>query len=123
MRLNELIQVIAESQKISQNSQKAIPNGSAVGVDPIPGGPVNFYYKYRLGVKMAGSPDDHHPYDEQGAFTDDMVMIGYSKADREIIDNANKAFGYKQKKVAKGKSEELDDVGKTSPVAQWNKTK
>lgn len=118
MRWKEFSTLI-ERQEFSSNQQDAIPNGKSVGVDPPPGGPVNFYYKYRLGVKMAGSPDNPHSYDSGGQYVDDMVMIGYTEADNKIIDNATKSFGYKQRNVAGGQSKETNDTYTISPVAKW----
>src|SRR5512137_2680515 len=97
-------EVLVERQAMSKNQQDSIPNASSVGVPGLPEGPTNFYHKYRLGVAMAGSQDDEHGYPADGLFADDMVMIGYTDADNDIIDAANKKFGYKQKNVAKGKS-------------------
>jgi hypothetical protein len=116
-------EVLVEKTELTKSQRSAIPNASSVGVPGLPMGPTNFYHKYRLGVAMAGSPDDEHDYPTSGQFADDMVMIGYSDADNEIIDAANKKFGYTQKNVGKGKSKETDDTGKISPVAQWNKKK
>lgn len=119
MRAKEFI----SEQKLDKTQYDSIPDMSGVGVPGSPIGPTNYYHKYRLGVHMAGSPEDHHPYEANGEFVDDMIMVGYSKADRDIIANSIKAFGYKTKKVSSDGSHELEDTGKMSPVAQWNTKK
>lgn len=121
MRWREFNTPIVERKEFTDNQQKAIPHGKSAGVEPPSEGPVNFYYKYRLGVKMAGSPDNAHPYESGGQYADDMVMIGYTDADNEIIDRATKGLGYKTRNSAKGKSSESPDTNTTSPVANWNK--
>ena len=117
------IRELLAEQKLDVTHNKSIPNMSSVGVPPLPMGPTNYYHKYRLGVMMAGAPDFSHDYDQTGQFVDDMVTIGYSKADQEIIDTANKKFGYTPKTVSEKGSHELDSTGTLSPVAQWNKKK
>jgi hypothetical protein len=118
MRAKEFI---IEEQTWTKDQQAAVPHVSSVGVPGLPMGPTNYYHKYRLGVHMAGSPDDHHDYPTVGQFVDDMIMVGYSEADRAIIANSIKAFGYTPKNVAKHDSQETSDVNTLSPVANWMK--
>ena len=121
MKILELL--LEKKQQLTKDQQKAIPSMSSTGVPGLPMGPTNYYHKYRLGVHMAGSPEDHHPYDAQSQYVDDMVMVGYSDVDREIISHSIKAFGYKQKIISPKNSEELNDTGKKSPVSGWNSGK
>jgi len=116
-------EVLTEKQELNKNQKAAVPDATSVGVPGAPMGPTNYYHKYRLGVAMAGSPDDEHDYPTDGQFVDDMVMIGYTKADRDIIDASVRKFGYKPKKMSSKGSQESDDTGTMSPVAQWNKSK
>lgn len=121
MKIKDLL---VEKKQITKNQEKSIPDMSSVGVPPLPMGPTNFYHKYRLGVMMAGAPDDEHDYPTQGQFVDDMVMVGYSKADQEIIGTSIKKFGYDQKSISPKGSQENTDVHTVSPVSNWNtKTK
>jgi len=114
---------IVEKQQLVKSQQAAIPNVSSVGVPGLPIGPTNYYHKYRLGVHMAGSPENEHPYPANGEFVDDMVMIGYSQADRDIIAKSINAFGYKQKNHTSDGSKEPSDTQTVSPVSDWNKKK
>jgi len=116
MRAREFL---AEKQTVSLASQQAIPDMTAVGVPGAPDGPTNYYHKYRLGVLMAGAPAFDHPYADSSEFVDDMVMVGYSQADAEIINTANAKMGYKQKQVTPRGSNELKDTNTVSPVANW----
>jgi hypothetical protein len=118
MKIRDLL--TEATQGVSKENQASIPDMSSVGVPPLPMGPTNFYHKYRLGVHMAGSPADEHPYPTQGEFVDDMVMVGYSNAERDIISNSVKAFGYTPKQITPKGSQEPHDTHKVSPVSSWN---
>jgi hypothetical protein len=120
MRAREFL---AEKQELNKFQQDAIPDMSSVGVPGLPIGPTNYYHKYRLGVHMAGSPEDLHSYPTNSEFVDDMVMVGYTEADRDIIANSIRAFGYKQKKHSSGGSKESNGTNTVSPVANWMDSK
>jgi hypothetical protein len=120
MRAREFL---TEKQTLDKGQQDVIPNMMSVGVPGLPIGPTNYYHKYRLGVHMAGSPEDVFDYGIDGQFVDDMVMVGYSDVDREIIANSIKAFGYTPKQHSSGGSKEPADTYKISPVANWMETK
>ena len=81
----------------------------------------HYYDMYRMGIAMAGHPDDHHPTAKTTEVGNNLFTLQYSDAEREIIDAAARQMGHKKKKIAAGKSKELDDSGRMSPVAQWNK--
>jgi hypothetical protein len=116
MRAKEFI---TEDQEWTDSQKEAVPNVSSVGIPGLPIGPTNYYHKYRLGVHMAGGPDNEFDYPISGQFVDDMVMIGYTDVDKEIISNSVNAFGYKIKSHTSTKSIEPSDTNKTSPVANW----
>jgi hypothetical protein len=116
MRAKEFL---IEKQELDTNHKDSISDMVSVGVPGSPIGPTNYYHKYRLGVHMAGSPDDRHSYPTNGEFVDHMVMAGYSDADRDIIANSIKAFGYTPKKHASGGSKESKDTHTVSPVSNW----
>jgi hypothetical protein len=120
MKIQELLH---EGQTVSRSNHQSIPDMTSVGVPGSPIGPTNYYHKYRLGVLMAGSPDFEHEYAPNGQFVDDMVTVGYSNIDTDIINQANKKMGYKQKAVTSKGSKELEDTYKVSPVSNWMKTK
>ena len=114
MKINE---IVTES-KLRKGAQRAIPNMDSY---PHLDNNNNPYLAYRFGLELAGSPD--RDVDEQGGFGSEFTTIGYSDADREIIDHARKAFGLKTKKQGSGKSRELDRINKVSPVAKSKKNK
>ena len=117
MRAREFI---VERQDLDGMQKKAIPGLSSVGVPGATIGPNNYYHKYRLGVHMAGSPENVHPYPVNGEFVDDMVLIGYTEADRDIIAHSINAFGYKTKKHSPEGSKESQGTNTVSPVSNWN---
>jgi hypothetical protein len=119
MRAREFV---AESA-LTTDQKNAMPDTSSVGVPGTDIGPSNAYHKYRLGVHMAGSPEDLHPYDRDGVLADDMVFIGYSDADNDIIDNSVKSFGYKHKKLSSKGSRENADTHTRSPIAGVKKNR
>jgi hypothetical protein len=116
MRAREFL---LEKNALPKVHQDAIPDMSSVGVPGSPIGPTNYYHKYRLGVHMAGGPDNEFDYPTNGQFVDDMVMVGYTDVDREIISNSVKAFGYQLKSHSSAKSNETAGTNTTSPVSNW----
>jgi hypothetical protein len=79
------------------------------------------YWKYRLGVAAAGSPDFDHDYKVSGPAAGDMVSSHYSDADKDIMSNAHKKMGFKPSKVSPTGSKEPEDTYKVSPVSNWMK--
>jgi len=116
MRAKEFI---FEVKKLRKNHRDSLPVTTRTGVAGDPNGPTNFYHKYRLGVAAAGAPDFAEDISVDGPAADDMVMIGFSSADQEIINAAHKKMGYKQKKLSTSKSKESNGVNTTSPVSNW----
>lgn len=74
----------------------------------------NPYLAYRFGVALAVSPDTH--MDREGPIGSDLSTIGYTDADREIIDGAKKLMGVYSEKKTSGQSKESDWINKQSPV-------
>lgn len=74
----------------------------------------NPYLAYRFGVALAGSPD--MPTDPSGPIASQFATIGYTDADREIIDGAKKMMGVKSKQQSPNTSKELPWVNTQSPV-------
>ena len=115
MRAKEFL---IEKQELDKTQQDTIPDMTSVGVPGLPIGPTNYYHKYRLGVHMAGSPNEQD-YPVNGQFVDDMVMVGYTDADRQIIANSIKAFGYTPRRHSSGGSKEPGDTNIVSPISNW----
>ena len=104
-------------KKMTKNHQHSIPN-----MFSYPETPSHYYAMYRFGVHMAGSPDDQE-FDPAGPASNELATVAYSKGDEEIINKSRKALGFNKKRMTTNGSVESDDVGKLSPVAQWNKRK
>lgn len=112
MRAREFI--IETETKLRKASRFALPHAKHLtGLD-------QYYGYYRLGVAMAGSPDETAP--EKGPAQDNPTIYPYSSADEEIASHALKSQKVTGKDIVKkGKSEELPNTNTVSPVAQWNK--
>jgi hypothetical protein len=89
------------------------------GATRYPDTPAHYYNMYRFGVHMAGSPDEQN-YNPAGPSGNEMITMGYSDADHDIINNSAKAMGFKGKQMTGHGSYEPDDTHKVSPVAKWN---
>lgn len=112
MKLRELI------EGLDLGYQRSLPDGQVY-----PDIANHYYDMYRMGIAMAGHPENHHPTTKTTEVGNNLFTLQYSDAERQIIDAAAKEMGHKKKKIAAGKSKESDDAGKMSPVAQWNKAK
>lgn len=113
MRAREFI-VESPAVKLRKASRQALPHVTQYDVD-------QYYGYYRLGVAMAGSPDNGSP--TEGPAKDNPSVYPYSEADEEIVNKAVKNQGIKGKTlVAKGPSEELPSTNTVSPVSNWNKS-
>jgi hypothetical protein len=106
MKINE---VIIEGA-LRTSSKYALPDAEVF--DDLDNG--HPYYMYRFGVALAGSPDNFG--DINGPTRSNLVTIGYTDADREIIDAAKRHLGRKSTRISKKKSQEMPDVNRQSPV-------
>jgi len=79
------------------------------------------YHMYRFGVALAGSPDNFG--DTDGPTRSNLVTIGYTEADREIIDATKRKQGRTSTKISKKQSQETPDVNTQSPVTSAKKNK
>lgn len=82
----------------------------------------NGYLQYRFGIAMAGAPDPQ--YMSKTATHQNLVTIGYTAADDEILDAAARALGVKAaRRLTSKKSEEPPEINQTSVVAARKKNK
>lgn len=79
------------------------------------------YAAYRYGIALAGAPSD--TIDKKGPVGGNFLTIGYSDADRKIIDAAASKFGLSSKKQGTSNSMELPDVNKKSAVTKPKKNR
>jgi hypothetical protein len=114
MKISEIV----SEGKMRKGARRAIPDLNSY---PKLDNNNNPYLAYRFGIELAGSPDIDA--DEQGAWGSEFATIGYSDADREIIDHAKRAFGISTKKQSNKQSQELPNAGTKSPVATRKKNK
>lgn len=113
MRALEFVNEDAE-KKIRKASQEALPHGQRFDKTD------QYYGYYRLGIAMAGAPDQGTP--KEGPAKDVVSIWPYSDADDEIAKKAIKNQGAKVTTLAKkGQSQELPSTYTVSPVAQWMK--
>jgi hypothetical protein len=111
MKVNEIITEGAGLSKLRKGARDATPDLEAF---PQLDNNNNPYLAYRFGVAMAVSPDTH--MDREGPIGSEFTTIGYTDADREIIDGAKKLMGVQSNKKSSGKSKESDWVNKQSPM-------
>lgn len=74
----------------------------------------NPYLAYRFGVALAVAPEAH--MNVEGPTGSDFVTIGYTDADKAIIDGAKKLIGVTSEKKTTERSKEGEWVNKQSPV-------
>jgi hypothetical protein len=118
MRAKEFISEekdVGGAHKIRKDLNDALPNAHMwPDLDNSSG-----YLAYRFGVALAGLPD--YKMDVAGPTGLKMVTIGYTQADEEILNAAQKLIGTPKVRISSGGSKELSDTNKTSPVANWMK--
>lgn len=81
----------------------------------------NPYLAYRMGIAMAGSPDE--TMDQRGPLGSNFVTVDYTDGDASIRRGAEKVMGVKSQEVSGKGSAEMDLVYKHSPVAAVKRNK
>ena len=77
----------------------------------------NQYMNYRMGLALAGAPD--YPTRADNYIAGDPLLAPYTKEEMEMINYAAQQIGDGSKQVwSNSRSQELDNVQKTSPVAK-----
>lgn len=79
------------------------------------------YLAYRMGVAMAGSPDE--TMDQNGPLGSSFVTLDYTDADTEIRKGAEKIMGVKSQAVTEKGSVEADYINSQSITATPKKNK
>jgi len=79
------------------------------------------YMAYRFGVAVAGMPNQK--MDVAGPTGLKMVTIGYTQAERDILDATAGMVGTPKVRLTPGGSKELADTYTKSPIADWRKKK
>ena len=113
MRATEFI--IERKKGLHKQAQKTLPHGRQFhGAD-------QYYDFYRLGIMSAGMPDHDAP--TEGPAKDVPAAWAYSDVDEEMIVNAAKKMGFKNKIIVQRGSNEPEGTHTVSPVSNWMKTK
>lgn len=109
MKVNEII--TEAHSRLRQGVERSIPDLEVY--DQLDNS--NPYRAYRFGVAMAVGPESH--MDPEGPVGSKFVTIGYTSADREIIDKAKKLIGVTGEVRSSGdKSLEMPYVNTQSPM-------
>jgi hypothetical protein len=78
------------------------------------------YKHYRFGIALAGAPD--YPTKADNYIAGDPLLAPYTEAEMEIINYASQQVGDGSKQTwSNGRSQEMDNVLKVSPVAPKKK--
>lgn len=110
----KITEIIVE-EKLRAGAQKSTPD---MHTWPALNNNNSPYSAYRFGIALAGSPDFDEEMDKNGPIGGDFTTIGYSSADREILDAAAKKMGIVSIQQTSKGSKELDSVTRNSPVRQ-----
>jgi hypothetical protein len=106
----KITEIISES-KLRKASREALPDLQAYKDLDNNNNP---YLAYRFGIALAGSPDI--TMDPEGPIGSEFTTIGYTDADKAIIDGAKRNMGVKSKTKSSKGSKELPWVNTQSPV-------
>ena len=80
------------------------------------------YKNYRFGLALAGAPE--YPTKADNYIAGDPLLAPYTEAEMEIINYASQQVGDGSKQTwSNGRSQEMDNVYKTSPVAPSKKNR
>jgi hypothetical protein len=84
------------------------------------------YMQMRYGIALAAAAAQADPnWEQESVWAENLAMIGYTEAEINQIQAADKLMGVKGVKVSHKGSQEHTDVNTTSPVADtsWKKSK
>ena len=119
MRAHEFI-TESRTQKMSDDQKAAMQNVSTFPSLNLSTG--SAYMNYRFGLAMAGAPD--YPTKADNFIAGDPLLSTYTEAEMEIINMAAQQVGAgKPQKWSNSRSQEMNNVQKTSPIAKPKKNK
>ena len=113
---------IAETgtKKISKNVKSSMKSVTTFPDQNMNHGSARLHY--RFGLAMAGAPD--FPTKAENWIGGDPLLAPYTEVEMDIINYASQQVGDGSKQVwTNNRSQEMDNVYKVSPVADWNKKK
>jgi hypothetical protein len=128
MRFNEIISEGSKpkdygtSSAIDPNVERTIPGTFVVpelrNTDP--------YMQYRMGLALAiaqATKSREVKFDQETVWAENFITTAYAEEEHETIKTAAKLMGVKAVQVTSTKSQEIDGVNKTSPVAKPKRNK
>jgi hypothetical protein len=119
MRAHEFI-TEGGMHKISDDQKAAMQNVSTFPSLNL--GTGSAYMNYRFGLAMAGAPD--YPTKADNFIAGDPLLSTYTEAEMEIINMAAQQVGAgKPQKWSNNRSQEMNNVHKTSPIAKPKKNR
>lgn len=113
MKINEII----TEDRLRKDSRYALPN---MRVHPQLDNS-SPYMSYRFGIALAGAPTQST--DKKGPSGQKLLTIGYTEADDDIVQAAEKMMGIKSIEMTSKQSKEVPLVNKKSPVAAKKKNR
>ena len=84
------------------------------------------YMQYRYGLAMAAARADaagHIDFEQESAWSENLVIVGYTPEDEEVVRMADKLMGVKGTRLADSTSRESADTMTQSPVAKPKRNK
>lgn len=84
------------------------------------------YMQMRYGIALAAAAAQKDPnWEQESVWAENLAMIGYTDAEIDLIQAADKLMGVKGVKISHKGSQEHSDVNTASPVADtsWKKSK
>lgn len=118
MKIRDVIVEAGGTEPVHDDHKGAIKNLSTFpGQNPSTG---SSYLNYRFGIALAGAPD--YPTRADNYIAGDPLLAPYTEAEMEIINYASQQVGDGSKQTwSNGRSQEMDNVLKVSPVAPKKK--
>ena len=118
MKIREVIVEHGGTEPVHPDHKGAIKNMVTYpGQNPSTG---SSYLNYRFGIALAGAPD--YPTRADNYIAGDPLLAPYTEAEMEIINYASQQVGDGSKQTwSNGRSQEMDNVLKVSPVAPKKK--
>lgn len=84
------------------------------------------YMQYRMGLALAvaqATKSREVKFDQETAWAENFITTAYAEEEQETIKTAAKLMGVSAVQVTSTKSQEIDGVNKTSPVANTKRNK
>jgi hypothetical protein len=121
MKIHE---IITEESKIPKSHTAATPGmHSHPNLDnSSPYAPWRFAAHFLGGAGDPSGKYEHEP-EKEGPNGQALVTVAYSDGEHKILDQAERAFGVKSKRLTPNNSTESDEVHRVSPVASRKKNR